>query len=697
MSTRLAATIALLAGLACTAVSVSIAAPGASSGAVGGSAWKWTPETIADIAHLRDAAISPDGMRVVYTVTRPRPEGVPLGGAYSNLFIVPAAGGTPRRLTTADAADKEAAWSPDGRSIAFLSARGGEKAKTRVWVMAADGGEPWAVSGEKTSVDAFAWSRDGSRIAWIASDPKSEEKEKAEKAGRDWKVADQDEHPRRIWVADVAAVAAGGTAMAAAPAGAQPAAHPVASLGERSAWQLAWAPDGSALVATVTDTPRTDDSYMKKRLVVLPLAPDGRARELVGVVGKVDSLVWSRDGATILYRGGVDASDPQAGSLFAVPARGGSPVNYTAERPETVKEVVWASGTRAVVAVTQGTHAALLAIDLGDRGARTTLVGPGAFGFDGASASEDGTHFALVASTGDHPPEVVVAAPGGSGGTLRTHVVTDLNPQLKGLPIGRQETFRWKASDGLEIEGVLTRPSGDQKRASYPLVVVIHGGPEYEMLDDWSTRYSEPVQALAERGVFVLCPNYRGSTGRGVAFAKGDHDDLGGREFQDVLDGIEALARVERIDLKRVGMTGGSYGGYFTSLAVTRYSAHFAAGVALFGISNWLSFLGQSDIPVENSVVHWNLWCYDHPDTCRDASAVGHVATARTPTLILQGEDDARVPKAQSDELYAALKWKGVTAEYVVFPREKHGFSERAHQVETARRLLAWFEKYLTP
>jgi dipeptidyl aminopeptidase/acylaminoacyl peptidase len=275
--------------------------------------------------------------------------------------------------------------------------------------------------------------------------------------------------------------------------------------------------------------------------------------------------------------------------------------------------------------------------------------------------------------------------------------VTDLNPALRGLPLGKQETFSWKASDGVDIEGVLTRPSGDATRASYPLVVIVHGGPEYEVQDEWNTRYSEPVQAFAERGCFVLMPNYRGSTGRGVAFSKGDHGDLGGREFQDVLDGIEALRRQERIDPKRVGMTGGSYGGYFTALAVTRYSRHFAAGVEMFGISDWLSFLGQSDIPKENSAVHWNLWCWEHQDLCRDASPVGKIAEARTPTLILQGEDDPRVPKPQADELYQALKWKGVPVEYVLFPREKHGFQERAHQVEAVRRMLAWFETYLKP
>jgi dipeptidyl aminopeptidase/acylaminoacyl peptidase len=193
----------------------------------------------------------------------------------------------------------------------------------------------------------------------------------------------------------------------------------------------------------------------------------------------------------------------------------------------------------------------------------------------------------------------------------------------------------------------------------------------------------------------VFFPNYRGSTGRGVAYSKADHRDLGGREFSDVLDGIDHLAAKGWVDPERVGITGGSYGGYFTGLGVTRYSERFAAGVNLFGISNWESFMGQSDIPIENAMVHWDLWCYEHVEACRAGSPIAHIDKARTPTLILQGEKDLRVPKPQSDELYAALRWKRVPVEYVVYPREKHGFRERWHRIDTTQRLLDWMDRHL--
>jgi len=666
--------VALLA-LALLALAI-VAPPALAAPEPAGGAWRWTPAAIVDTVDAEDVVISPDGRRVVYSATRPRPADASPGEAYAHLWLVAAEGGAARRLTSADARDHHPAWSPDGAAIAFLSARGGDKAKTRLWVMPVDGGEPTALTTEKDTIETFAWSFDGRRIAYLAVDPKSAAREADEKAGRDATVAGRNERPRRLFVVDVATRAAA----------------PVGALGERSAWQFAWAPDGGALVATVTDTPRTDDSYLKKRILVLPLAEGSPEREITPVVGKVDEVAWSRDGATIAWRGGVDRSDPTSGSIFVAPAAGGAAVNLTGDRPETVRDLVYVAAGRLVAVAVRGTRTALISIEYGAAGGdRRDLLPAGTLSFSAASASADGTRFALAGSTPAGPAEVQLVDRRGA------RRLTDLNPGLAGLPRGRQEVVRWRASDGLEIEGVLTRPSGDAQRESYPLVVIVHGGPEYEDHDGWDTSYSEPVQALSERGFFVLRPNYRGSAGRGVVFAKGDHGDLGGREFQDVVDGIDALAPRFRIDPARVGMTGGSYGGYFTNLAATRWSGRFAAAVSLYGIANWMSFLGQSDIPGENSEVHWALWCYDHQETCRLASPVAHVAAAATPTLIFQGEEDLRVPRAQSDEMYAALRWRDVPVEYIVFPREKHGFDEREHQLETCRRLLEWFTRYLKP
>lgn len=674
----------------CAALSLVILSllPGTSH--AGAMEWRWTATRVIDYARLGSAHISPDGSTVLYTVSRPRAPDDRPGAAYANLWTVPFSGGTPRQMTSANSEDKSPAWSPDGTRIAFLAARGGEDAKTRVWILAANGGEALAVTDENLDVQAFAWAPSGNSIAFVAPDPKPDAKAKEEKSGRDWRVVDHDLTPRRLRIVNVAGPSSGNE-------------RPVAAAGERSVWEFDWSPDGRWIVATVSDTPRVDDSYIHKRVMTLTTGLDGgQAKELVGIVGKVDQVAWSKNGGSIAYRAGVDASDSFSGSIFVIPAPGYSaersprPVNFTGDRAVSVNRIDWLGDGRLAVVAVNGTGTELSLVDPGDPAHARTLIGKQREVFTTASWSSSGQRVALVASTPDAPAEVYVGERGRRG-AMSLRRITELNPDLTALPRGRQEVFAYPARDGMQIEAVLIRPAGYPGRAAYPLVVIAHGGPESQFLNGWNTSYATPGQALAERGYFVLCPNYRGSTGRGVAYSGADHRDLGGKEFTDLIDGIDALAARFPIDRARVGITGGSYGGYFTALGVTRYSDRFAAGVEMFGITNWISFIGHTEIPAENSNVHWALWCYDHVDTCWQASPIAHVDLAATPTLIMQGEKDERVPKPQSDELYAALRWKGVPVEYVVFPREKHGFRERAHQIETLDRMMAWFDKYLKP
>jgi dipeptidyl aminopeptidase/acylaminoacyl peptidase len=190
-------------------------------------------------------------------------------------------------------------------------------------------------------------------------------------------------------------------------------------------------------------------------------------------------------------------------------------------------------------------------------------------------------------------------------------------------------------------------------------------------------------------------PNYRGSGGRGVAFSKGDHRDLGGKEFLDVIAGIDHLAEQGLIDPERVGISGTSYGGYFSALAATKYSHRFKAAIPYAGISNWVSFTGTTDIPYEMSIVHWDTWWFEDPGLAWDRSPLAHVNDSQTATLVGHGMADERVHPGQSIELYTALRILGVPAELVLYPREPHGLLEREHQLDFVRRILEWFDLYL--
>jgi dipeptidyl aminopeptidase/acylaminoacyl peptidase len=200
---------------------------------------------------------------------------------------------------------------------------------------------------------------------------------------------------------------------------------------------------------------------------------------------------------------------------------------------------------------------------------------------------------------------------------------------------------------------------------------------------------------LAANGYAVLMPNYRGSGGRGVAFSKGDHRDLGGKEFIDVIAGIDHLAEIGLVDPERVGISGTSYGGYFSALAATKYSDRFKAAIPYAGITNWFSFSGTTEIPIEMSLVHWDTWWFDDPGLNWDRSPLAHINNSKTATLVGHGLADTRVDPGQSVELYTALKIKGVPSGLVLYPREPHGLLEREHQLDYMGRILEWFDTYL--
>jgi dipeptidyl aminopeptidase/acylaminoacyl peptidase len=311
--------------------------------------------------------------------------------------------------------------------------------------------------------------------------------------------------------------------------------------------------------------------------------------------------------------------------------------------------------------------------------------------FRGVSLSSDGRRYATVCNTPTHPNEVCV----GSSNGRSLERLTVSNPELAGMAFGAQESISWTAADGWEITGVLIKPVGFREGTRYPLQMQVHGGPESAYLDGWMTSYSTLAQMLAQRGFMVFMPNYRGSLGRGVEFAKGDHNDPMGKEFEDMLAGIDYLIELGYADPERVGVGGGSYGGYTAAWATTKHSDRFEAAVVFAGITNQTSKIGTTDIPAEIALVHWNFWGYEDWELAWDRSPIAHMHNANTPTLIGHGERDLRVPTSQAFELYRALDYVGVPTQLVIYPREPHGLRERAHQVDWNRRVLSWYERYL--
>lgn len=631
-----------------------------------------TPELILTVNTITEAQLSPDGSLIAFQVFRPRRHDEKPGPAVGEIWMMPADGQSPYRFTYNDKTDRSPQWSPDGKTIAFLSQRG-EAGQTQIYLISVSGGEAMQLTKAENSVLSFKWSPDGSRIAYTMTDPRTKEESEAEREGRDWVVADQNYKHSRLYIINLTTKETK-----------QVTSRPL------TVHDFDWAPDGKRLVLAATETPLVDDSYMRVKLMVVS-AEGGEPTLVAKTEGKLNQPRWSPDGRWIAWLGATAMNDPYAGSVFVVSPEGGTTENLLKDYQGTAVWLGWQPGKPATIVFAGIERQAnvLHAIDTATR--RRVPISDQAIVYSGGpSFSRDGKLMAIAANAPKHPNEVFFGEVNKPLGRATT-----FNPQLTDLKLGEQEVIRWKSVDGWEIEGVIVKPVGYQRGKRYPTVISPHGGPESADLNGWLGSYSRWGQMLAGRGFVVFYPNYRGSIGRGVAFAKADHRDLMGKEFQDMLAGIDYLIKEGITDPDRVGVGGGSYGGYTSAWAATYASERFKAAIAWMGITNWYSMTGTSDIFWENSTVHWDAMMYDNYELYLERSPIRHIKKANTPTLIIHGAVDPRVPIGQSQELYTALKWKGVPAEFVTYPREGHGVSERAHQLDFMKRVIAWFEKYL--
>jgi len=624
-----------------------------------------TAEQVVDLRAVRQVALAPDGKRVAYALRVQRsPEDAP-GKPWAELWIA-ASGAEPRPYVSGKRAVSDLSWRADGQAVTFLASDGAD-ADAQVHEIPLDGGEARRLFEHAGSIALHRPSPDGRWLAFTAKVQETPEAKKDKEQGRDWKVVDEKPNYRRLWIRDLVA----GTSRAW-----------VAE--DLDVLDLVWAPDGRTAIVRATKSTRVDDDYMFSLLYRVPV--DGAPALLTETPGKLDTFAVSPDGRRVVFLGATSQNDPLAQNVFVVPLAGGAARNLTEGLEASGAEIGWVDERTVLLVASQGTRHGLFKLDA-DTGSRTELAWPRLIVAD---LDLRGARIAVAASSPEHPAEAFALDLGGAPVRL-----SHSNPEIEGVRLARQESIEWKGLDGLRITGVLTYPLDWRAGTRHPLVLQVHGGPEGVDLDGWTTGPLEPVQALAAAGFFVLQPNYRGSQGRGVAYSKADHDDLGGKEFEDVLAGIDHLATLGLVDPDRVGTGGWSYGGYMSAWAATRFSARFRAAIVCAGLTNWIAFAGTTDIPNEMSLVHWDSWWFDEAELHWARSPLAHLDQARTPTLIVHGEADDRVHPEQSLELYTALRLKRIPTRLVLYPREPHGLDERAHQLDYIDRVLAWFRTHV--
>jgi dipeptidyl aminopeptidase/acylaminoacyl peptidase len=614
---------------------------------------KVTPELLMELRRPSDVDVSADGSRLAYVVTPSfREKGRHLE---SRLWL----DGAP--VTDAGAADALPRFAPDG-TLAYASDRG-HAGRLSLWIHGR--GELGDVRG---SVEEIRWSPDSTSLLVLAADLGSDRAgaqtatkiQEADAAAEDPRVLRPAQHWRRLYLVD----ARSGATAEAGPPGV-------------NVFELGWA--GGQVAAVCTDEP-SESAWYDAWIGLIDL--EARTVERVHAAEwQLQSPCVSPGGRVAWIEGFASDRGVVTGTVHVLGVGPVAPeldVTWIAFADE---ETLWCAGARRSASFAgrlrlDGTFEPVFAGDavVGQRFAQRI------------SPSADGSTIAAIFESATEPPEVVVLERGAP------RAVTALNAELaEPLRACDWRTYTWESFDGLEIEGLLSLPPGRADEA-LPLVVVVHGGPT----GTWSWVFVQSLglpQLLASAGYAAFLPNPRGSSGRGQVFARANLGDMGGGDLQDILAGVDALVRDGVADDARVAITGGSYGGFMSSWAVTQ-TDRFAAAIPFAVVTDWTSFhyttnIGQFD----------TLFLQGDP---RDAggpyakwSPVYHAHRCRTPTLIVHGEDDLCTPVSQATEFYNALVEARCETELVVYPREGHGWNEREHQIDAWTRIHAWLEKHL--
>jgi dipeptidyl aminopeptidase/acylaminoacyl peptidase len=622
---------------------------------------------------IGEAQISPDGSRVAFVVTREYTEGdhhIP----EASIWLVPDDGSAPaRRFTFGAHADTHPRWSPDGRTLAFLSDRAKDDV-LQVYIIPMDGGEAQRLTDARGGVSDLLWSPDGSQIAYLAPDAESNEEERRHKEKDDAIHVDHDDKFTRLWVV----AAQGGEPRVLTPA-------------EYQVRGFAWYADGLA-VAT-SPTPKEDDFVVPW---ALRYVREGQPEEtLWRGRATLERLAGSPDGRALAWHQ-YDAAGGEPADELWVLERDGEPRRALTEFSGGLSSLLFLpDGASLLIAAVESTRHVLGRLALASEEVET-LLGERTFASEGLtggpviSVSRDGRRFACTLEDGTHPTEIWT-------GTLgeEPRQVTSFNPFLREMALGASETVRWQAPDGRSIEGVLIYPSGYEVGKRYPLVVHAHGGPLWQWLDRLMLNWHDWGQWLAAHGYAVLLPNPRGSYGRGLEYAWCNRRAWGLGDFQDVLSGVDALVERGIVDPDRLGIGGWSYGGFMTAWAIG-HTDRFKAAVVGAGVTDLLSFQA-ADIPSWLPTEQMQAQPWDDPEIYARCSPITYVGNVATPTLVLHGASDERVRLGQGRELYNALRARKVPTEMVIYPREPHLFGERHHQHDLLARVLEWYDRWLKP
>jgi dipeptidyl aminopeptidase/acylaminoacyl peptidase len=650
----------LLTGIAATALALPAAAQTKTA---------FSLDDLAKINQVGAVTIQGDGARIAYTLSVPRDVmGGEKNGTTKSKLYVTSGPGAEQVFSDAEGGFGNLGFTASG-DLVFTARRGSDEASA-VYTLPATGGEARKLFAFESSISDFELSPDGKTIWFVASEKADPKIKAAREKGFNANVYEENLTFSHVWKAGLGADA-----------------KPVKMAVKGHVSDITLSPDGQLLAVHTAPTPLVDHSLMEVDIQIVD-AGTGTLRATVNPEGKIGSAKFSPGSDALGFFTSVDRADPVAQTLAVANITTGSFSIIDRSAEQHVLDFDWLDNDTLVALAHQGTASAL--ISYGKDGTKINETDHEGIVAGSFERSANG-RIAMVADSPAHPRELFVAD--GDGAPAQW---TDHNSWLKERELHKQEVIRYAARDGVEVEGILITPNGKAPKGGWPAIAVVHGGPEAHDHNGWMTNYGDFGQIGAAEGFVLFFPNYRGSTGRGEAFAKLDHADAPGDEFWDIVDGINHLAEKGLINKAKVGITGGSYGGFASSWGATIATEHFAASAPFVALTNLISFSGTTDIPVEMVDVHFMKHPWEDWQMYLEKSPTTHAHKSRTPTLILHGEADPRVHPAQSTELYRYLKQASAApVRLVTYPGEGHGNRMAAAQYDYATRVLRWMKHYL--
>ncbi|HEV7857211.1 MAG TPA: S9 family peptidase [Pyrinomonadaceae bacterium] len=687
------------------------------------------------VAGVGDAQISPDGEWVVYTINT-----IEGNASHTALWLARVPNAAPNRTTTEAVRTSQLLpdgfnaqtprWSPDSRRIAFQGSQQGQQ-QSGLWTISLDNRQPRLLTPLSSTNffityagESFAWSPDSRRIAFInASEDETETMSAASsKQASDPRVIDRIQYKSRtsfsdrarthVWVVDVEA------AERERPATTQ------LTSGQFYDHAVTWNPSGNE-IAFLSNHEQDPDANNNSDIFAVDLG--GRVRQLTETSGCEYEPAWSPDGKWIAYtatRRDVTTIDSVAedAHIWIVEARGGTGRELTGAQDRRARSPHWSPDSRSIFYLA-GDRGQTLVYRVGTEGGAIrglfdnlaygnirgnsgpiTFVGPmypagpiiPARPFQISSFSlSAGSVPSLACTLGDalHPAEVWISSLAVNallGRETMRRISAHNDALMRSLILVEPEEINFKSFDGTSVQGWLMKPLNFRETQRFPLILSVHGGPH----GMFGYAFNPAFQVYAARGYAVLYLNPRGSSGYGQRFSDGTLREWGGGDYQDLMRGVdEALRTRSWIDAERLGVTGGSYGGFMTNWIVTQ-TPRFKAAVASASVSNLISFYSTS---LYQDLVHAEFggFPWEDYDLLWRWSPLHYIKQAQTPLLLLHGEQDNDVHITQAEEMYMALKRRGVETVLVRYPREGHGFREPQHRIDALERTIGWFDKFL--